>query len=280
MMVLWFALLALMCCPKGGAEVPLPIAACRAADYDHVLVLRQTLCLKGIIKPYDKLAEVLKGASVSTMVVNSPGGYAAPALDAALIMQARGIDIYVDGICASSCANYLFVAARHKYVPEHSLVLWHGSPGANDEITTTPPGWTKEEVVAFNERARRVSREQARLLQLTGVNGKLLNVAGETFFENPVVVSHGWTAKDIESDAMMGRFAWTVGPKRLKQEYGITGIRQMWYPDVMTLYAYGKTVLGDGFSLIALAEPQAGGRHSGESAGNPVQSTAEPGDED
>jgi hypothetical protein len=232
-----------------------PVNVCQNQNYDQIIVVGQTLCFKGMIKPQSELVRVLKTSNVSTLVINSSGGYAEPALDAALIIYQKNIDVYVDGVCGSSCANYIFLAGRYKFVTKNSTVFWHGSPHNNSEIKANPSGWTDEEVHMFNKRLRRTKSKQSKLLRTIGVSPDLLDSPGSAFFRNPIVEEQGWTVDDIQSEAMLGKFAWTVGPKRLKKDYGVKGIKQMWYSDAKTLYDLGTSVFGGGFFLIALSEP-------------------------
>lgn len=84
------------------------------------------------------MAESFKGvdmASITTVVVQSPGGSVASALDMAEHMGLFQKTLVIDGLCASSCANYLFLAARYKIVPDGALLGWHGAP-------PRPDGWT------------------------------------------------------------------------------------------------------------------------------------------
>jgi hypothetical protein len=71
---------------------------------------------------------------IDTIVIQSPGGSVASALDMAEHMGLFQKTLVVDGLCASSCANYLFLAARYKIVPDGAMVGWHGAP-------PRPEGW-------------------------------------------------------------------------------------------------------------------------------------------
>ena len=57
------------------------------------------------------------------------------------------LDVHVSSFCGSSCANYVFTAARRKYLDETAMVAWHG--GATQEGLSEVPdceegGWFKE----------------------------------------------------------------------------------------------------------------------------------------
>ncbi|KQV51510.1 hypothetical protein ASE26_25570 [Duganella sp. Root198D2] len=38
-----------------------------------------------------------------------------------------GIDVRIPFMCMSSCANYVFPAAKNKYIDSKALVVWHGN---------------------------------------------------------------------------------------------------------------------------------------------------------
>jgi len=255
MVVLLFVLIEMACCLQAEPDTMGPVTICQKQNYDQIILVDHTLCFKGMIKPQSELVRVLKAAEVSDLVINSSGGYAEPALDAALIIYQKGIDVYVDGMCGSSCANYIFLAGRYKYSTKNSIIFWHGSPRSNPEMNTPPSGWTDEEVRTSNARLRRVKAKQSELLRIIGVSPDLLDSPGSAFFNNPIVEEQGWTVDDIQTGAMQGRFAWTVGPRRLKKDYGVKGIKRMWYSDARAMYDLGKSVFGDGFFLISYSEP-------------------------
>lgn len=90
-----------------------------------------TLRVSGLIRPGDAaVLERYLTREVRRVIVNSAGGEAATALAMAGMVEARGLSIIVDGVCASSCANYLFAAAAQRTVQPGALVLWHGAPDA------------------------------------------------------------------------------------------------------------------------------------------------------
>ena len=48
-----------------------------------------------------------------------------------LWIHERDIDVVVDNWCFSSCANYIFTAAKNKTIKAGAIVGWHGSGTAN-----------------------------------------------------------------------------------------------------------------------------------------------------
>jgi hypothetical protein len=110
------------------------IATCRSAAETYeinasVYSVGEVVCVYGDINRSMANAFVqLDLSEADAVVLSSPGGSVASALD---MVEHMGFDrqtIVVDGLCASSCANYLFLAARWKIVPEDSMVAWHGAP--------------------------------------------------------------------------------------------------------------------------------------------------------
>ena len=61
------------------------------------------------------------------LLIDSGGGDVAAAIELADWVHARQLDITVTGVCLSSCANYVFPAARHKEILPGTIVAWHGN---------------------------------------------------------------------------------------------------------------------------------------------------------
>lgn len=70
---------------------------------------------------------VSKTSLQKVVIVNSLGGDVDASLDIANYMHENNVDIEVQGLCFSSCANYLFPAAAHKEITKNGLVAWHGN---------------------------------------------------------------------------------------------------------------------------------------------------------
>jgi hypothetical protein len=100
-----------------------------------VFAVGDVACIYGEINR--DMAASFKGVDmggINTVVVQSPGGSVASALDMAEHMGLFQKTLVVDGLCASSCANYLFLSARYKIVPDGAMLGWHGAP-------PRPEGW-------------------------------------------------------------------------------------------------------------------------------------------
>ncbi|HET7811007.1 MAG TPA: hypothetical protein VFL16_10565 [Steroidobacteraceae bacterium] len=73
-----------------------------------------------------------KDAAVDELRITSGGGDAWVTLQSALALRGRLDLLVVDGLCASSCADYLLPAAKRVRIEPHSYVLLHGSLSQRD----------------------------------------------------------------------------------------------------------------------------------------------------
>jgi hypothetical protein len=90
---------------------------------------RPAVCVYGELDglgPQD--IRMMRAIRPEVLVVRSSGGAVAGWLDFVEAFDDRPRLVIVDGLCASSCANYAFAAGRRRIVGEDSLVIWHGGP--------------------------------------------------------------------------------------------------------------------------------------------------------
>jgi len=119
----------------------------------------------GSVKAFLRL---LREAPVRRLVITSGGGLVDPALDMAEAVRDAGLDIEVPASCMSSCANYVFPAARHKRLGRPDAVGWHGNMAHILYLARTGQGaWSAAELADAERLAR---REQAFYAGL-GVDG-------------------------------------------------------------------------------------------------------------
>ncbi|MDI6797816.1 MAG: hypothetical protein QMD09_12770 [Desulfatibacillaceae bacterium] len=112
--VLW----ASMAGVQAGSETPAKI-----------LVQGETAYFTGYIngKNSSDFMQAVRGKNIRTVVLNSTGGEINAGMDMGLWIFENKVDVVIDGLCMSSCANYLFVAGRNKTLLPGSVVAWHGS---------------------------------------------------------------------------------------------------------------------------------------------------------
>ncbi len=65
--------------------------------------------------------------AVTRLVINSGGGETDSARKIGRWVHNNNVDVKVIGGCFSSCANYIFPAAKNKVIAEDAFVGWHGA---------------------------------------------------------------------------------------------------------------------------------------------------------
>ena len=113
-----------------------------------------------------------------TLVLNSSGGNILAALKIGeILIENKDLKVIVRGMCATSCANYLFLAGHTKQI-DHGVVGFHGSWGAFVASSKFKKGIRE---VPADERDRLLkyhkdgAEEEARFIAKTGVSDELFN---------------------------------------------------------------------------------------------------------
>jgi hypothetical protein len=105
---------------------------------------------------------------IQRLVITSGGGQVAAALDMGEAIHVRQLDVEVPVACLSSCANYIFPAARHKRLGHRLAVGWHGN--ITHVLYTQLTGasnWSED----MMQGARELARREARFYPRIGVDG-------------------------------------------------------------------------------------------------------------
>jgi hypothetical protein len=114
-------------CNATGAAILLAClslhAAASAAAGDATAVYRGVISAENNAGFFARVA----GRSVQRLLLDSRGGDVAAAIVLADWVHARQLDVVVTGVCLSSCANYVFPAARQKEIRPGAIVAWHGN---------------------------------------------------------------------------------------------------------------------------------------------------------
>ena len=117
--------------PQEEGEVPADDGALAYGDAVELSIRGDTLFYKGGTDPasYEKFTSIVEGKEneIKTMVVNSPGGDIIEGMLIGDWVFDNGVDVAVDTLCFSSCANYIFTAGQNKIIREGGIVGWHGS---------------------------------------------------------------------------------------------------------------------------------------------------------
>lgn len=189
-----------------------PEAIRQHGDFPFAAFGRDILCLARGIFPdgaKDALA-ILRTQAIHKIVISSMGGDVDAALDIADEILARGIDVYVEGPCFSSCANYIFPAARHKYVARDGVVAWHGAPRVKPDS---------------RPKIQRIVERHQHFFATIGVADRVTwqvpcDLRGDPDF--------------LEAAKTVGtkhNVLWTYSRDTLERKFGISGIVQMWEPE-------------------------------------------------
>lgn len=204
--VLFLALMAGFGAPAVAqpAEIGAAVAACAAGS--GVRTAGSTLCFTGDIdRASAARAEALMAdRGLTAFVIHSDGGEVTAALRLARTLRARGLPLIVTRRCISSCANFLFPAARTKAVAPNSLVIFHGgiAPGAFGGL--------------FG------GGEERELLAQTSAFFREIGVDGSITYDPPY-------RRDPRSGVRSLAEEWTATPQALRR-HGVTGLTSMWWP--------------------------------------------------
>lgn len=76
-----------------------------------------------------QVENLLKNApeKIKRLVIDSGGGDVNLGMDLAGLVLENNLDVVVERLCASSCANYVFPAGKTKRIKQDAVVVWHGS---------------------------------------------------------------------------------------------------------------------------------------------------------
>jgi hypothetical protein len=110
----------------------------------------------------------IRDPAITRVVITSHGGLVTPALDMAEAIYARQLDVEVPDACLSSCANYIFPAARRKRLGHERAVGWHGN--MTHVLFLQQTGQASWGEPAMDE-ARQLARREAEFYRRIGVDG-------------------------------------------------------------------------------------------------------------
>lgn len=75
----------------------------------------------------ERFLETVSGREVSVLVIASGGGDVNAGMAMGDWLFDHRVDVVVDRMCMSSCANYVFTAGRRKTINAGAIVAWHGN---------------------------------------------------------------------------------------------------------------------------------------------------------
>ena len=149
-----------------------------------------TLSFRGSIDSgSDKEFLALVDTRISLIQVSTFGGDVESALVIADYLHDHKIDLKVEEVCVSSCANYWFPAANHKIVPVGAYVGFHG------DVTSSIPYWHNPSTEAIKFAQKTSANEQA-FYQRIGLNPKLFQFSIDFIETNDVGI---WVISPTEA---------------------------------------------------------------------------------
>ncbi|WP_020407451.1 hypothetical protein [Hahella ganghwensis] len=89
----------------------------------------------------------LQPGSLTRLVINSSGGDTVYGRKMGRWVKDNITILEVQGGCFSSCANYIFPAAKIKRIQESAFVGWHGSESQFDVLAMSAPDKTGEDIL-------------------------------------------------------------------------------------------------------------------------------------
>jgi hypothetical protein len=120
--------------------------------------------------------------NITKLVVNSTGGVAEEGLAIGkLLLKSRIGVVQVTGVCASSCANYIFTAGQRKIIKD-GVVGYHGNISAalrrdraNFFQDLKMAGWSRKEIADIVRHDRSVAKEESIFFLSLGVSQALFD---------------------------------------------------------------------------------------------------------
>lgn len=111
------------------------MAACSSVEYrsldpkTELYLEGETLFFIGEItlESEPKFFDLVTNNKITKLAMSSGGGNIHAGMRIATWVYDSGVDIEIIGFCGSSCANYIFLAAKNKYIVGDSIVAWHGN---------------------------------------------------------------------------------------------------------------------------------------------------------
>jgi hypothetical protein len=136
-----FLLSAALTCDVDCTRAAQASAVCAARRGVHYIEAENILCIEGPIDAEGRLRAAVVEREYRdglTVVARSDGGSLAGAIDIAEHLGRFRYSIVVDGICASACAQFLFMGADRKIIRGDGIVAMHGGPFSDAQIAAMP----------------------------------------------------------------------------------------------------------------------------------------------
>lgn len=155
--------------------------------FEVELIDKRVLCIRGEQDPaFFRQMETVDVSDVSVVVADSNGGITRETIDLVFDIGVNEYDLVIRKNCLSSCANYLFVGARRKFLLSGAKIGWHGGEDGSRENFLQAirefyddPDWPQEEedIAQFEKSAARYAlayQKQTELYSIQNVSQHLM----------------------------------------------------------------------------------------------------------
>lgn len=134
--------------------------------------------------------------------INSGGGHIWGAIEIGEKIAQLNMDVEVEELCASSCANYIFTAGKRKKINEGAVVIWHGDGQQQDKreygfckkAKSRYSGYVKELTSEGVEEGLKTIALEKNFYNKIGVSSYIARAAQEPYFHNRNVT---YTVEDM-----------------------------------------------------------------------------------
>lgn len=181
---------------------------------------RATLVFRGSIGngSFQKMKSMLDD-QVRTLIITSPGGEVEPAIRMGELVLAHNLDVVAERYCLSSCANYIFLAGKHKFI-RNGIVGFHG----DITYSINQAGGLKRKV---EQEAQRVGLSKEKQKEFEGMIRKTIDL--ERSFLEKIGVPQRFFA--FTGNILLGKqgkdqvYSFVLPKKETFKKYGITDIQ-------------------------------------------------------
>ncbi|CDG85484.1 hypothetical protein [Janthinobacterium agaricidamnosum] len=188
----------------------------------------------------DKLKSIYT-KKTTLLLVKSGGGDTEAGMLIGRFVRNKNLDIEIDKICASSCANYIFPAARKKTIPNGSILALHGtayttslSDNAKMRQLLLDAGIPEIGIEAEINDLKKVFQHQA-TLEVSFAKDMRIKISFYKDFKKIAENSENIYKKFSNKDASL---FWWPSAERLRKCYGIYDVDEQKRPSSMVLKGY------------------------------------------
>lgn len=174
---------------------------------------------------YDDYIKIAKGG-YKEVLLNSGGGYPSITLAIAEDIVRRGPIIVVDGVCISSCANYLALAGSKLVIKCGSVVGWHGGLGSvvDESAAMRASGIPNSVVDGYAKWLSEFKRKEAEFFRAVEVDASILSDSIGVIERSGTKPEPSFTIDEVTG------------------EYSYTTSTSLWIPEIADIESYGIRV--------------------------------------